>query len=40
MNTNTLQNYITEELYKIGLNEQNKHDDVVTDLEQDILECG
>ena len=39
MNTNTLQNHTTENFYKKGLKEQNKHDDVVTDLEPDILEC-
>ena len=29
----------TEELYKKGLNDPDNHDDVVTHLEQDILEC-
>ena len=29
----------TEELYKKGLNEPNNHDDMVTHLESDILEC-
>ena len=29
----------TEELYKKGLNDPNKHDGVVTHLEPDILEC-
>ena len=29
----------TEELYKKGLHDPDNHDDVVTDLEPDILEC-
>ena len=29
----------TEELYKKGLNDPNKHDGVVTHLQPDILEC-
>ena len=29
----------TEELYKIGLNDSNNHDSVVSRLEPDILEC-
>ena len=29
----------TEELYKIGLNDSDNHDGVVTHLEPDILEC-
>ena len=29
----------TEELYKKGLNDPDKHDDVITHLEPDILEC-
>ena len=29
----------TEELYKKGLHDPDKHDDVITDLEPDILEC-
>ena len=29
----------TEELYKKDLNDQDDHDDVVTHLEPDILEC-
>ena len=29
----------TEQLYKKGLNDLDKHDDVVTHLEPDILEC-
>ena len=29
----------TEELYKKGLHDPDKHDDVVTDLQPDILEC-
>ena len=34
----TCQEY-TEELYKKGLNDLDNHDDVVTHLESDILEC-
>ena len=34
----TCQEY-TEELYKKGLNDLDNHDDVVTHLEPDILEC-
>ena len=30
----------TEELYKNGLNDLDNHDDVITHLEPDILECG
>ena len=29
----------TEELYKKGLNDPDSHDDVITHLEPDILEC-
>ena len=29
----------TEELYKKGLNDPDKHDDVITHLEPDIQEC-
>ena len=29
----------TEELYKKDLHDQDNHDDVITDLEPDILEC-
>ena len=29
----------TEELYKIDLHDPDNHDDVITDLEPDILEC-
>ena len=29
----------TEELYKKGLNDPDNHDDVITQLELDILEC-
>ena len=29
----------TEELYKIDLHDQDNHDDVITHLEPDILEC-
>ena len=29
----------TEELYKKDLHDQDNHDGVITDLEQDILEC-
>ena len=29
----------TEELHKKGLNDPGKHDDVITHLEPDILEC-
>ena len=29
----------TEELYKKDLHDQDSHDDVITDLEPDILEC-
>ena len=29
----------TEELYKTGLNDLDNHDDVITHLEPDILEC-
>ena len=34
----TWQEY-TEELYKKGLNNLDNHDDVITHLESDILEC-
>ena len=30
----------TEELYKKGLNDPDNHDDLITHLETDILECG
>ena len=30
----------TEELYKKVLHDPDNHDDVITDLEPDILECG
>ena len=30
----------TEELYKKGLHDPDNHDDVITDLEPDILECA
>ena len=30
----------TEELYKKDLHDPNNHDDVITHLEPDILECG